>query len=63
MTVRLWDTISLALAPARAMSLCSSLRMAPTRSFEFRCHKLSGARLHFPDSFLKIVHTRADASH
>jgi len=42
------------------------LQLAPDGSdpiIEFRCHKLSGARLHFPDSFLKIVHTRADARH
>lgn len=28
---------------------------------KFRCNELSGPGLNFPDSFLKIVHARADA--
>jgi hypothetical protein len=63
MTVRLFGAVYDFIRPGAGKSNVP-LQLAPDGPdpiIEFRCDKLSGPSLHFPDSFLKIVHTRADA--
>ena len=63
MTVRLFGAVYDFIGPGAGKSNVP-LQLAPDGSdpiIEFRCHKLSGPSLHFPDSFFKFVHTRADA--
>ena len=63
MTVRLFGPVHDFIGPGAGKSDIP-LQLAPDGPdpiIEFRCHKLPGPRLHFPDSFLEIVHARADA--
>ena len=63
MTVRLFGAVHdfIGLGAGKSDVSLQLASNSPYPIIEFRCNELSRPGLHFPDSFLKLLHVRADA--